>query len=122
MPAAIDNAQTTVAAEGGNSIKPIDIGFRWYDISLSTTFFIMLIFVSRIDGTAPTNHFVVPDSDRFSDITIELEGRRPNGKLDLRVSTDAGDQEYKIKNDKERTIRRASQAKMYNYAFFLVSY
>ena len=72
----------------------------------------MLIFASRIDGISPTALLPEADTKGFLDISIELKNRRPDTKLQLKVTADTGTQKYGIKEGNQSTIRPALHHRM----------
>ena len=80
-------SQKAAVVESDSWVKPIDIGFRWYD-KLCCLGFSMLTLFSRIDGASHVNPIFSPSTDRLLDITIELADGRPDTEMQLKVTAD----------------------------------
>lgn len=63
---------------------------------------------------------LAPDADRSPDITIELKDKRPDAKMQLKVTADVKEVKCGVRRLGEKTIQRVSHDKM--YVFTLVHY
>lgn len=54
-------------------------------------------------------------SDHTVDITIRFDREIPGARLQLKVSADTREAKYETTRDKERTVRRVSNEKMWVY-------
>ena len=55
---------------------------------------------------------IAPDFDQEVDITIELKGKRPDRKRQLKVSADVKEEKYELRRNEDGIIRRVSERRM----------
>lgn len=108
MSSVVNNAQ--VAAATGVA-KPIDLGFRWYEMQYFVEN-LMLMVVSRIDGTFSLHLSQGPTPDHTSDVSIEFTNALPEPRMQLKITADIKEQKYEVRRDGDRTIHWVSRGRM----------